>query len=215
MIRSATASVLPRLAAAILALAALPAPGHAITAASPVPAGEAATDPAASATADDTPAPGRRRVMPTLNYQKGDITLSNGLAHLKVPDTFRFLDAADARKVVVDVWGNPPEVGRSVIGMLLPAGMGPQEGSSWGVVISYEDDGYVKDDDASKIDYTSMLKTMQEATHKENEAREKAGYPSMELVGWGRTPAVRRRQQEVILGEGTANRRFGRAHTQL
>ena len=121
--------------------------------------------------------------MPTLHFQKGKITLSDGLADLNVPDNFRFLGAEDARKVVVDVWHNPPSVARSVIGMLVP-----QQSQDWAVVISYESDGYIKDDDASKIDYTSMLKTMQQATHESNAAREKGGYPTMELVGWAEPP---------------------------
>ncbi len=187
MIRPATIPVLARLATAMCALAFFPFAGHAAQPASaPTPVDAADTD-ASAAAADDTPATANRR-MPKLNYQQGKITLSDGLAELNVPDNFRFLDAQDARKVVVDVWGNPPRAAQGVIGMLVPGGMEPHKKASWGVVISYEGDGYVKDNDASTIDYDKMLKTMQESTHANNETRVKEGYPSMELVGWAEPP---------------------------
>ena len=165
-----TFTALTRLAAATLALAFSPvlSLSHA--------------DPAA----DDTPAPARQ--MPTLHYQQGKITLSDGLAELNVPDNFRFLNAQDARQVVVNVWGNPPQVANGVIGLLVPAGKEPNERESWGVVISYESEGYVKDDDANKINYHEMLTTMQKSIRDGNDARVKAGYPSMELVGWAEPP---------------------------
>ena len=141
----------------------------------------------ADAAADTTPAPAGRP-LPKLNFQKGKITLSNGLADLDVPDNFRFLNAQDARKVVIDVWHNPPSAVGNVIGMLVPTHQELNRGNTWGVVISYEDAGYVKDDDANKIDYNEMLKTMQQSVQSGNEARVKAGYPSMELVGWAEPP---------------------------
>ena len=168
---------------AALTLALLPVTGHAVTASSAATPAVGETDAPA---ADDTPRP--KRQMPTLHYQQGKITLSDGLAELNVPDNFRFLNAEDARKVVVEVWGNPPQVADSVIGLLVPAGTEPNARDSWGVVISYESEGYVKDDDASKLNYGEMLTTMQKSIREGNEARVKAGYPSMELVGWAEPP---------------------------
>ncbi len=187
MIRPATPSVLTRLAAAMFALMLLPALSYAEP--EPAPAATPASD-ADAATPADAPddAPTRARQMPTLHYQQGKITLSDGLAELNVPDNFRFLNAPDARKVVVNVWGNPPEVASNVIGLLIPTGMEPNARESWGVVISYESEGYVKDDDANKINYQEMLTTMQKSIRDGNDARVKAGYPAMELVGWAEPP---------------------------
>ena len=179
MTRLDNLSRLTRLAVTVLALVLLPVRGRA----EPTPA---AAESAAPASVDDTPAP--KHQMPVLHYRQGKITLSDGLAELNVPENFRFLDAPDARKVVVGVWGNPPQVADSVIGLLLPAGVEPNTRDSWGVVISYENKGYVKDDDANKIDYNTMLTTMQKSIHEENAERVKAGYPSMELVGWAEPP---------------------------
>ena len=46
--------------------------------------------------------------------------------------------------------------------MLLPANIGPHEPECWGVIITYDEDGYVKDDDAAKINYDDLLKEMKE-----------------------------------------------------
>ncbi len=178
MTRSASIFILIHLAAVAFAFALQPASVRAEPAAAiATPAGEVNAAPAA----DDAPVPARQG--PKLNYQKGKITLSDGLAELNVPDNFRFLGADDARKVVVDIWHNPPAVAKNVVGMLVPT-----QTQDWAVVISSENDGYVKDDDASKIDYNDMLKKMQQATHDHNEALVKDGYPSMELVGWAEPP---------------------------
>ena len=161
----------PRLLATFLALTCLIAPVRAATNADATPPPDAAV-----------------QTLRSLNYQRGKITLKNDLASLDVPEAFRFLDANDARKVLVDVWHNPPDAADGVLGMLVPAKGTTEEGQSYGVVISYDDRGYVKDDDAGKINYTSLLQEMQKATHDQNESRTKAGYPAMELVGWAAPP---------------------------
>jgi uncharacterized membrane-anchored protein len=59
---------------------------------------------------------------------------------------------------------------------------------SWGVVITYDKDGHVKDDDADSIDYTKLLKEMQEGLEENNAERKKHGYRAMNLVGWAERP---------------------------
>jgi len=58
-----------------------------------------------------------------------------------------------------------------------------------GVIISFSEDGYVKDDDAAKIDYGELLASMQKATLEANPERAKAGYAQVELVGWAEPPS--------------------------
>ncbi|MEO6995618.1 MAG: DUF2167 domain-containing protein, partial [Lacunisphaera sp.] len=83
-------------------------------------------------------------------------------------------------------WGNPK--GAKTLGALVPAGFDPLGDESWIVVITYQEDGYVKDDDAEKIDYTKMLAELKQSTRDANEQRVKDGYGSIELVGWARPP---------------------------
>jgi uncharacterized membrane-anchored protein len=72
--------------------------------------------------------------------------------------------------------------------MLFPAEIGPASPESWGVVITYDEDGYVKDDEAASINYNDLLKQMQDGTREGNQERIKQGYDAIELVGWAAPP---------------------------
>ena len=121
-----------------------------------------------------------------LHFQEGEIDLKDGLATLRVPAGFRYLDGADSSTVLVKLWGNPPEP--NPLGMLLPAGISPLSEECWAVVITYEADGYVKDADAEKINYSELLTQMQKGVESSNAERTKAGYPPIRLIGWARSP---------------------------
>jgi uncharacterized membrane-anchored protein len=122
----------------------------------------------------------------SLHYQQGQITLKSGLATISLPDAFRYLSPVDAETVLFKIWGNPP--GAKPLGMIVPAGMSILSPSSWAVIITYNNDGYVKDADAGKIDYSGLLQKMQEATREASKKRVEQHYPSMELVGWAAPP---------------------------
>ena len=121
-----------------------------------------------------------------LDYRTGTIGLGDKLATLNVPESFRFLGSAEAEKIL-RLWGNPPS-GEPPLGLLLPAGMTPLDSNTWAVIIQWSPDGYVKDDDAHKIDYADLLKTMQKACREESQERVKQGYDAIELVGWATPP---------------------------
>ena len=122
-----------------------------------------------------------------LKYQQGEIDLDGGLAKLSVPPDFNFLDSKDAETVLVKLWGNPPAK-KNPLGLLMPAGMTPLSSNCWVVTISYDNDGYVKDDDANKINYDDLLKQMQKAVQENNKTRAEKGYPTAELLGWAEPP---------------------------
>src|ERR1700677_2182078 len=122
----------------------------------------------------------------SLQWQTGTIDIKNGLAKIVLTDKFRYLDHDNAEKVLHDLWGNPPDPDQ--LGMIFPANVDPLDRDGWGVIVRSEDNGYVKDDDAATIDYTKLLKNMQEETHNSNDERAKEGYPTMELVGWATPP---------------------------
>lgn len=122
-----------------------------------------------------------------LHYKDGEVTLKGGLAKINVPAEFKYLDPSDTDIVLTKIWGNPPS-GQRTLGMLVPANAGPAEADGWGVIITYDEDGYVKDDDAAKIDYTKLLKEMKAGTAEASKQREKKGYPGIALVGWATPP---------------------------
>ena len=128
----------------------------------------------------------RAVIASSLKWQTGTITLKDGLAKINLTDDFRFLDSADARKVLHEMWGNPDDP--DVLGMIFPKDKGPMDHGSWAVTVNYENGGYVKDDDAEKINYADLLKKMQEQAKEASPEREKQGYPSIELVGWAAPP---------------------------
>ncbi len=129
-----------------------------------------------------------QKILQNLKYKQGEVKIKDGLATFNVPTNFAYLDAVDAKTVLVKLWGNPPAQVDDVLGLLMPANVTPLDTNCWAVTISYSSDGYVKDADANKINYDDLLKKMQTAVHDENKARQDKGYPAMELVGWAAPP---------------------------
>ena len=126
------------------------------------------------------------KLVSSLHFRQGDVALAQADAHLNLGSQFRFLDTPDARKVLEDLWGNPPD--DSVLGMVVPASVPLDSEHSWAVVLTESDDGHVSDEDAAETDYPKLLKQMQEDTEDENAERTKAGYPALHLVGWAEPP---------------------------
>jgi uncharacterized membrane-anchored protein len=124
-----------------------------------------------------------------LGYQTGTINLQDGMATLRLPDSFRFIGAEGSRRLLTEGWGNPAGSADGVMGMLIPSGVSPLTHEGWGIVISYDEDGYVNDDDAKGINYTKLLKEMQDGTVAANEERKKQGFEPVSLVGWAEPPS--------------------------
>jgi uncharacterized membrane-anchored protein len=127
-------------------------------------------------------------ILRTLNYRKGSITLADNLATINLKNNFVYLDNADTQKFLTKIWENPPGAGQDSLGMLLPAGNNPLAAEAYAVVITYEATGYVSDQDAEKIDYTALLRDMQEGTREVSKQRVASGYEPFELIGWARQP---------------------------
>lgn len=120
-----------------------------------------------------------------LKYQQGQIVLQDGLATLQVPAEFRYLNSEQTEQVIV-AWGNPPD--NETLGMILPADRGVLSDDGWAVIITYDADGYVKDDEAEKINYAELLQQMQEDVKASNVERVQHGYKNVELIGWATPP---------------------------
>ena len=133
-----------------------------------------------------------RSLASRLKYQTGRIRLRDGLATINLTDAFRYLDPAGADTLLTGIWGNPPSHART-LGVIAPADFDPFGPLAWCVVVSYDEDGYVKDDDAASIDYADLLRQMQEKTRESSKQRVKDGYPSVALIGWAAKPSYDRR----------------------
>ncbi|SDC33147.1 Uncharacterized membrane-anchored protein [Massilia sp. PDC64] len=121
----------------------------------------------------------------SMQPQQGHVTLPGSIATLDLPPNFRYLTPQDTDRLLV-AWGNPP--GAQTLGMIVPADVDLLSNESWGVVVTYDKDGHVKDDDADGIDYAKLLKEMQEGSAAANAERKKQGYPGMQLAGWAEPP---------------------------
>ncbi len=122
----------------------------------------------------------------SLNYQTGTVSLPDGKAVLKLGENFRYLSPADTDRVLVEAWGNPK--GTQTQGMIVPAAQSPVGAGGWGVIVEYEQSGHVSDSDANEINYDDLLVDMQKGTKEDNEQRRKAGYETVDLLGWASKP---------------------------
>jgi uncharacterized membrane-anchored protein len=123
----------------------------------------------------------------SLHFQTGKVAIPEAHATLDIANGFKYLGHDDTRKVLEDMWGNPPD--DEVIGLIVPDNADLQSDHSWAVLVTYSDEGYVSDEDAAEIDYTELLAQMKEETEAENDARVDAGYEGIKRIGWARPPS--------------------------
>ncbi|MEQ1852498.1 MAG: DUF2167 domain-containing protein [Chthoniobacteraceae bacterium] len=149
---------------------------------------------------------GLQRVMKTigeLQYQSGEVSLLGGKAKIKLTDDFRYMDPASARKVLVDIWGNPPEVG-STDGMIVPKGINFLDSDGWAAVLNWKDEGYVKDSDFESIDFNKMLQDLKEQSAESSKERVRRGFGKMELAGWATAPHYDRQNHKLYWAKAYA-----------
>jgi uncharacterized membrane-anchored protein len=128
------------------------------------------------------------KIFDGLKFQTGTVSLIGGRAQLKLGDQFEFLNAADARKYIVDIAHNPPDAG-DCEGMLVPKGWHRSIfAAHWCAVLEWKEDGYIKDDEYDSLKFDKMLSDLKEASQKENEERLQQGYSKMVLTGWAQPP---------------------------
>lgn len=157
--------------------------------------GLSATLPVITHAAEEAPKMTAQQFLASLTFREGKIQLPGDIATLDLPATFRYLDPADAGKLLSDGWGNPP--GAKTLGMIVPADVNLLSAAGWGVVVTYDKDGHVKDDDADKINYADLLKEIQESMIENNKSRKEQGYAPMTLVGWAEQPSYDKSQHKL------------------
>jgi uncharacterized membrane-anchored protein len=128
------------------------------------------------------------RVLEGIRYREGVQELPGGAARLELPEGYRYLEPEDARKVVVDLWGNPPAAATDILGLVVPKGEHLARPDSWAVVVSFSEVGHVSDEDADRIDFDGILARLKETGRQANREREAAGFDTLELAGWAVTP---------------------------
>ncbi|PWJ36110.1 DUF2167 domain-containing protein [Sediminitomix flava] len=113
------------------------------------------------------------------------VSIADGIASIQIPEGFKYLNPEQSSYVLKDVYGNPH--GES-LGLLYPANTGIFADSSYFVAISYDESGYISDEDAQDMDYEELLEEMKEDTRASSEERVKQGYESIQLLDWASAP---------------------------
>ena len=133
-----------------------------------------------------------------LHPQTGEIRLPAANAVLHLGQDYYFLPADEARLVLTEGWGNPPDAAADVLGIVFPAGRNFYDPDAWGAVITYEATGYVSDSDANSADYAELMQQMQAGEAEDNQRRTASGYPTQHLVGWAEPPSYDRSTHSVV-----------------
>lgn len=117
---------------------------------------------------------------------RGDVRMLVNHFTVRVPEGYVFLDAAQTRHLLEDVWGNLPD--EYVMGAIIPDSSRLFGSVETAFLLFFDDSGYVKDEDAEEIDYDEMLKELQEEIEEGNKEREEMGLETFSLKGWAETP---------------------------
>jgi uncharacterized membrane-anchored protein len=89
--------------------------------------------------------------------------------------------------VLSEGWGNPPDE-ELPLGMIFPADATPLDGGVWAVEITWDEIGYVSDEDADDVDYDDLLDVLRSDTLAASQWRTENGYETIELIGWAAAP---------------------------
>ena len=163
-----------------IVLAALLLSSAAVSASQPAVPDNAAAAEAAKDRAD-------KALEASLHPQSGVVVIPGAHARLNLGDRYYFLPAAEAKRVLNESWGNPPDAVTEVLGMVLPKGAHFYD-KTWGAVVQYEDSGHVDDKDASSQDYDQVLADLKAGEEESNKAARDAGYAGGTTIGWAQAP---------------------------
>jgi len=109
------------------------------------------------------------------------VQIGKDLATLNLPKGYVYFGEAKARALMEQMGSGD----KDVLAFIMP----DQKEANFGILIGFEDTGYVKDDDAGKIDAKAILESYQEGTEAQNEARKSKGLGELHVTGWDQEPS--------------------------
>lgn len=149
-----------------------------------------------------------RTLITGMDLQTGIVPIGT-VAEINVPEGYYFLGPRDAKLVLTNIWGNPENA--TTLGLLFPSTITPFDMGGWALEVSFDEIGYVSDEDAGSYDYDDMLGDMRKAQVENNRWRLDNGYEPLSIVGWAATPHYNKdgRQlywaKELKFGESEVN----------
>ncbi len=125
-----------------------------------------------------------------------------GQGLLKLPEGYTWVPQPHAQQVL-HAMGNPGEDPK-LQGLIFPP-----EGGEWAAIVSFEESGYIKDDDARDWKTDEMLESYRSGTLAANKERAEMGVKPIEVVGWAQVPKYDAATHRLIWAMST--RRIGAA----
>jgi uncharacterized membrane-anchored protein len=130
---------------------------------------------------------------PPVKHRKGPEKVSLGQdLSIDLPAGFILLEKAEANAMMQKMGNFGTDDSLLALVAHPPAG--------WMVVVRFEPEGYVKDDEAEKLDAGEILSTIREATEAANEERQKHGFAPIHVDGWTESPHYDRQAHHLVWG---------------
>jgi uncharacterized membrane-anchored protein len=119
-----------------------------------------------------------------IQWEEGPDTAQLGAeSRVAVPGNCKFTGKNGVRDFMFATENSPSG---NELGMLLCSAS--DDSQPWFVVFSFDESGYVRDDDAGDLDADAILASLQEGTRDDNAQRKTRGWSTMTLSGWVRPP---------------------------
>ncbi|NRT69978.1 DUF2167 domain-containing protein [Clostridium beijerinckii] len=114
-----------------------------------------------------------------INWIEGPKTVDVGtdLAKLDLPSEYVFANGKDAKELM-------KEMDNSVTGMEQGIVLSKDNNENWYVLFEFDNMGYVKDNDAGKINADQLLSDIKNGTEEDNKERMKNGKSTLDIIGW-------------------------------
>jgi uncharacterized membrane-anchored protein len=109
---------------------------------------------------------------------------------MDLPDGFLYLDPPQAKKLMErngNLWND------DLLGVVAS-----RQEASWLVTIRYTEDGYVKDDEAEKLDAEEIFNAIKEGTDEANKERTQRGFDPLHVLGWSESPRYERSRHHMV-----------------
>lgn len=115
-------------------------------------------------------------------------------AKLALPSTHVFIPQKAAADLLEEM-GNTP--GPDLIGVVAPADF---DDAKYFITVRYAPEGYVRDDEADKLDTEEMLAAFKEGTEEANEFRTERGFKPIHVEGWSQAPTYDKTLRHIAWG---------------
>jgi uncharacterized membrane-anchored protein len=150
----------------------------------------AAISPPPAESAEPTAAPAEPAQPSPWQMGPKRVDLGNDIA-IELPAAYAFLPKAESAQLLEK---NGSFHHEDLLGLVA----GGDLSGDWFVVLRYEAEGYIKDDE--EVDGAELLDSLREGTDAANEERKQKGFPALALDGWSDAPHYDKAKHHLIWG---------------